>query len=209
MRRWKIAAIVVALLALIYFGGPVVVDIAVRGARLSRSTWDAADMQTIAEDPEDLTAQAADVVGQSVDADEYAAARMCRSEEGHASDFVKRCLIQTAINDAERHGWTLLRALTVSSVSARTGRFGHQVTRRYSTAVDPFDSDLQVARQAIADHAAGIDDAQGAEKFVNIGAFATPTKYAEVTAAWAREGLSPFRIDGVPSQLVFFRRGAA
>lgn len=210
MHRWKLIVALVALLVVGgFFGGAAVVDILVRGARLTRSTWREDDAQTIAEDPEELAAAAAEVVGQPVDVDEYAAARMCRSEEGRASDFVKRCLIQTACNDAHSKSWELLRILTVSSVPARSGRFGHQTSRRYSTAVDPFDSDLQIARLAIADHAAGNDDSQGATKFVDVGAFPSADKYEAVVVSWAKEGLRPFAIDGCPDRLVFFRRGAA
>ncbi len=202
-----------------YFGVPAVVDLVVRGARLTDTSdhskdadgnptgdWSADDM-TVIVDPETLAEQAAAVVGQSVGVDEYAAARMCRSEEGRQTDFVKRCLIQTAINDAQAHGWTLLHTLTVSSVASRSGFFGHQRSRRYSTAEDPYDGDLAVARQAIADHAAGTDDAQGAQKFVNKWSFTGDNTYDATAAAWAKDGFSPFTIDGVPSHIVFFRRG--
>lgn len=206
MKRWILIVVVVLLLAAGgYFGVPVVVDIVVRGARLTTTELD--DNRTIPDDPEDLADAAAAVVGQPVSVDEYAAARMCRSEEPHAADLVKRCLIQTACNDAKAHGWTLLRCLTISSDSTRTGFFGEQTSRRYSTRLDPYDIDLKIARLAIADYAAGNDDSQGAEKFVDRLSFKVIGKYDEVVASWAKEGLSPFTIDGVPSHLVFFRRG--
>ena len=207
MRRWTLIVIVIALLALGgYFGVPVVVDIVVRGKRLTSTELDG--NRTIPDDPEMLAEEASAVVGQSVSVDEYGLARMVRSEEGHADDFVKRCLAQTACNDAARHGWSVLRVLTVSSVPSRSGFFGEQTSRRYSTRLDPFDSDLVVARQALADHAAGNDDSRGAEKFVNKWSFTGSTTYEGTVASWAKDGLEPFTIDGVPSHIVFFKRAA-
>lgn len=208
MRRWLLIAVLLLAVVGVWFGGPIVRDIVVRGVRLTRSTWRESDDKTIAEDPQDLADAAAAVVGQPVAVDEYGLARMARSEEGRATEFVKRCLIHVALNDAAAHGWSTLYTLTVSKVAGRTGYFGRQTSRRYSTAVDPYDADLQLARGAAADHAAGTDDAQGAVKFVNTNAF-SDADYARVAADWAREGLSPFNIDGCPDHLVFFRRGAA
>lgn len=207
-RRWLILAGAVLLAFLIFFGGPVVVDLVVRGARLTRATWSDADPLTIAEDPEDLAEAASDVAGQVIGVDEYALARMVRSEQPRGSSDVSTALVHTALNDARAHGWTVLHTVTVSSVASRTGRFGNQTTRRYSTKDDPFDGDLYVVRVAMAMHAGGDDVTGGALKFVDRDAF-SGGKYDAVVAAWAKEGLTPYNLPGLPSDQVFFRRGAA
>lgn len=203
-KKWVIVAAVLAFLVWAWLWGvPLVTDLVVRGARLTTTELDAAG--NIAADPHDLALAAAAVVGVDVSDDEYAAARMVRSEEPRQTDFVKRCLVQTLINDANHLGWSLVHTLTFDRHAAGSGHFGHQSGRRYSTKDDPYDGDLAVAKQAIADHHGGVDDTNGARKFVNKWSFGpTGNTYDGIVASWAGEGLHPFTIDGVPSHIVFF-----
>jgi hypothetical protein len=60
----------------------------------------------------------------------------------------------------------------------------------------------------MAEHAAGNDVTGGALKFVDRDAFG-PGKYDATVTAWARDGLEPYTLPGLPSDQVFFRRGAA
>jgi hypothetical protein len=216
-KRWLLVTVVVVFLVLFHWGylgnfsgAPVVsavFDLIDRGLRLTKTTLD--DDGNVPDDPHALAQAAAAVAGVAVSDDAYAAARMVRSEQPHDSDGIKALLVHTAINDAAAHGWTLLKALTVSSVASRSGKFGHQTSRRYSTADDPYGADLQVALQAIADHAAGNDPTGGAQKFVNKWAFKKPESYDVTAASWGKEGFTPVTISPAPNHLVFFRKGAA
>ena len=217
--RWAVLVFVLVVVLVLFhwgylgnFSGKVpiasaLLDVIDRGKRLTHTSLD--DDGNVPDDPQALADEAAAAAGVSVSADEYAAARMVRSEQPHDADEIKALLIHTAINDAKAHGWTLLKALTVSSVASRSGKFGHQKSRRYSTANDPYGADLEVAKKAIADHAAGVDPTGGAQKFVNKWAFRKPESYDVTAASWGKEGFTPVTIPPAPNHLVFFRKGAA
>ena len=217
-KRWLLLGALLLVLVLFHWGYlgnfsgkvPVVsalLDVIDRGARLTHTTLD--DDGSVDDDPHALAVAAAAVAGVSVSDDEYAAARMVRSEQPHDADEIKELLVHVAINDAAAHGWTLLKALTVSSVASRSGKFGHQTSRRYSTASDPYGADLVVSKKAIADHAAGVDPTGGAQKFVNKWAFKKPESYDVTAASWGKEGFTPVTIPPAPNHLVFFRKGTA
>jgi hypothetical protein len=184
-------------------------DLTRRGSRLTKTTLDADGKVPI--DPFVLADQAGQVLNRAVDADAYALARMLRSEEGSAGPVVKRLLGWVALNDAAELGWDLLELFTFSTVAARKGYFGKQISRRYSTAQDPYENDLAIAELVIGELAAGkADPTSGAVKFVNKDAFASQagaSSYEAVRARWAKEGLSPVLLAGAPDNLVFFRRG--
>jgi len=193
--------------------GGAIKDEVTRGSQLTSSTL--GDDGQIVEDPADLRAQIAAVVGRDVTQDAADLARMIRSEgaaEGRARAFV-------ALNDAATHGWSLHFALTYSTNPAAKGRYGEQYTpaslapggvassRRYSTKQDPFEGDLTVAEQAIADYAQGIDDSGGAVKFYDKDSGqAGARSYDDVVALWAKDGLEPFTLPGYPSTFVLFRQ---
>ncbi len=153
-------------------------------------------------DPEDVREEASAVVGRDVSLDAISVAIMVRSEKDldiAATDQRAAILrAHVAWNDAEIHGWTLHRTVTMGGEG-----FSAQGGRRYSTARTPYENDLELAESVIASRAAGgFDPAQGATKFVNTrGGF-------EVPLAWFDEGYSVVRIDGNPeSDLVFLRKG--
>lgn len=191
-------------------GRQLVTDLTKRGRRLTSTTLDP-DLK-VAETPEQLVAWAAEVVGRPVDPGAYALARMLRSEEGSAGPVVKRLLGWVATNDAADLGWSLERLFTFSTKGSRNGYFGKQITRRYSTAQDPYENDLHIAENVINERARGMGDpTAGSVKFVNKDAFSSQagaSSYEAVRARWAREGLHPTLILGAPPNLVFFRRGA-
>lgn len=215
-KRWILLAVVVVFLVLVHWGWlgnfsgvPVVsavVDLIDRGLRLTHTKLDE-PKGNIPDSPASLAAAAAVVAGVAVSVDAYGLARMVRSEQPHDSDAIKALLAHTAINDAAAHGWSVIKALTVSSTPSRSGLFGHQLARRYSTIDDPYGVDLQVALKAIADHAAGNDPTGGAQKFVNKWAFKKPESYDTTVTSWAKEGFTPVTIPPAPNHLVFFRKG--
>lgn len=190
-------------------GRSVVADLTQRGARLTRSTLDA--NKSIPTPPPELARQAAAVAGRPVDVTAYALARMVRSEGGSQPADAKRLRIWVALNDSRELRWTVLRTLTYSKLKSRNGLFGNQVSRRYSTAADPFMVDLLIAERTLAEYSSGgADPTGGAVKFADVSSFGgiqpgTGT-YAELVARWGREGLRPVRVEGAPEDLVLFRR---
>lgn len=189
-------------------GRQLMADLTRRGSKLTTTSLDADGKVAVA--PVELVAQAVGVVRRPVDPSAYALARMLRSEEGSSGPEVKRLLAWVAMNDGEQLGWDLLRLMTFSTVGSRKGYFGKQISRRYSTAQDPFENDLYIAEAAIAERGAGGGDpTAGSVKFVNKRAFgsqAGASSYEAVAARWAKEGLAPTLIAGAPTHLVFFRR---
>lgn len=183
-------------------------DLTRRGRRLSITKLDA-DLK-VPIDPAELARRVAALLGRQVEPGAYALARMLRSEEGSAGAEVKRLLAWVCMNDAEELGWPLLKTLTFSTVAQRKGYFGKQITRRYSTAQDPYEQDLLIAEAAIGEREyGGGDPTAGAVKFVNKAAFASQagaSSYEAVRDRWAKDGLEPTLIAGAPTNLVFFRR---
>ncbi len=217
-KRWLLVAALVVVLVLFHWGYlgnfsgkvPVVsalLDVIDRGKRLTHTNLDSDG--NIPDDPEELAKQASAAAGVAVSTDALALSRMVRSEQPHDSDAIKALLAHVAINDAKAHGWTILKAITVSSVASRSGKFGHQTSRRYASYLDSYGSDLEVALKAIADDAAGIDPTGGAQKFVNKWAFKKPESYDVTATSWGKEGFTPVTIAPAPNHLVFFRKGTA
>lgn len=209
MKPWQKVALLILLLALAAGGGayvvPAVIDLVGRGRKLTDTSGNLVDL-SIQVDPEDLREQAAGVMGRNVTLDALAASRMVRSEEGSEGRDVKALLVHVALNDAAAHGWSLFYTLTVSSNSSRSGLFGNQTSRRYSTVSDSFEEDLLVAEQVIASRGAGgPDPTRGATKFFNRGKLLK----SDPPADWYSEGLVSFNVDPAPARLLFFAPGAA
>lgn len=210
-RQWQLLALAAAVVAVFAIWGPTymvpfVIDLVGRGRRLSDTSGLLA-AKTIEADPDKLTYDAAEIMGRPVSKDAYAAARMVRSEEGSQPRDVKALLVHVAINDAREHGWSLFFTLTVSSDPSRTGYFGNQTSRRYSTAFDPYEEDLLVAEQVIASRAAGGEDPTGgAVKFFNRGPLGALGN--DWPDSWDAEGLVSENVPPAPDRLVFFTRGA-
>lgn len=184
-----------------------VTDLTRRGPRLGHTEVD--ENLNVPATPEVLARRAAAILGRPVTAAAYGLARMVRSEEGNAGPEVKRLLVHVALNDAAALKWDVVRLLTHSTVEIRRGFFGKQLSRRYSTARDPYEVDLLVAERALEERGRGADPTGGAVKFVDRRAFGIQPgtrTYADVVAKWAREGLEPFNLPGAPEDLVFFRK---
>lgn len=192
-----------------------VLDAVDRGSRLTYSTMGADGV--IVEDPADLCAQMGAAVGRAVSQDAADLARMIRSE-GAAAGIIRA---HVALNDAAAHNWSLHFTLTYSTNPTAKGRYGDQYTpasqapggvassRRYSTAHDPYEGDLTVAEQAIADDANGIDPSGGAVKFLDKASLKVQVgarDYDTIVADWAQDGLAPFTLPGFSSDFVVFRR---
>lgn len=188
-------------------GRAFVADLTKKGKRLTSTSLDGDGRVHV--DPAELVRQAAQLVGRPVMPDAYAVARMVRSEEGTGPVAVKRYLAHVAINDAAALDWGLLQLMTFSTVASRKGYFGRQISRRYSTAQDPYEVDLAVAETVIDGRArGGIDPTAGATKFVNRTAFgsqAGASSYEAVRKKWIADGYQPLLMAAAPD-LVFFRR---
>jgi hypothetical protein len=181
-------------------------DVVTQGKRL---TYGALNESTgnVEPDPDSLLAAAIDRFGSTIAADEYAAARMLRSEGAKTGDL----RVHVALNDLASLGWSSLVSLfTYSTVPTRKGFYGSQTSRRYSTARDPYEGDILTARQAIADHAAGFDPSQGATKFVDKssmgGVQAGTGTFDALVARWGADGLVPFTLPQYGDDLVLFKR---
>lgn len=203
-RALVVAGVLVGAWLLWGYGVPFTIDLVGRGKRLTWTELD--DNLSIDEDPADLAQLAAAELGRGVDVDAYAAARMVRSEEPSANDETKRALVHVAINDANRKGVSLLRILTLSSNASRDGLFGKQTSRRYSTRSDPYERDLLIAEQAIAEHQRGTDPTRGAWHFyhkqpTNLFGVAS---FDTVVTNWGKEGAYPFELPDTAIGLVFF-----
>lgn len=185
-----------------------VTDLSRRGRRLTTTSLDADGKIPVP--PTELAAAVSTLLDRQVTATAYGLARMMRSEEGSAAPAVKRLLGWVAINDAAELRWNLLRTLTYSTKASRLGFFGEQISRRYSTARDPYENDLAIAEKVLDEYARNLGDPTGgAVKFVNVSAFGVQkgtTSYQAVVDRWAKDGLEPFRIAGAPDNLRFFRR---
>ena len=207
-------ALVVLVLALAaggaqQYGIPYAINLTRRGKRLNDTSLDGDGNVTA--DPETLAVEAAAVVGRPVDLNAYALARMLRSEEGSQPPEVKRLLAHVALNEAAARRVSLLQLLTNSTVASRTGKFGRQRSRWAATTWSPYEIDLGVAEEVIAE-GQSLDPTGGARRFVDRLAFGVQPgtgSYADLVAKWAKEGLMPARIPPAPLRLVFFRYGGA
>lgn len=218
--KWLLGGLAAGVLLL--WGKPIVntvVDVIGRGDRLTYTELDADGVACIKDsggtlyyaEPGDLVTQASSVLGQQIDADTYALARMARSEgidEGALRMHV--ALNDLAdLNNRKSYGWSAADLITYSTVATKRGYFGSQTSRRYSSAQDPYAGDAQLAVQTIAEHSAGVDPTGGAIKFVDKSSFgvqAGTDSYDAIVTTWAQEGLSPFTVPGYSDDFVVFRR---
>lgn len=182
-----------------------VADFAGRGARLTTCHTDADGIVT--DRPEDLLAAASATLGRDIDGNAYAAARMARSEEGSADTLTKVRLINVAINQAQALGWTVWELMLFHKNNARQGHFGRQISGRFSTVQDPYESDLAAAEQAFAIE----DQTSGATNFADKRAFGIQegsTTFEAFKVSLGGEGKNAGTFPDSPSHLVFWWRGA-
>jgi hypothetical protein len=195
----------------------VVSDVVGRGKRLTYTAVGADGLVPVP--PTSLCEAAGVALGRPLSQDAHDLARMIRSEGAAAGDV----RAHVAINDAAELGWSLHTLLTYSTSSAARGYFGEQFTpaarapggiksvRRYSTANDPFEHDVQVAERVLFERAGGADPTNGAVKFLDrasLGVQEGARSYESIVASWGTEGLRPFTLPGYSDDLVVFRRVA-
>lgn len=175
-------------------------DFVTRGKRLTRSTsMDGGGVvtNTVAE----LVSQASFTLSRQVLPDDYALARMLRSEYGNGPVDAKIAMAWVALNDSRALGRSLIATLNAGT---RGGVwFGSQSGGRYSTAQDPYENDLAIAESVNGGQTG--DPTGGAVKFVHKTGFANSAAYDDVVTRWAAEGLSPVELDGTGSLVVFVR----
>lgn len=192
-----------------------VVDVVKRGKRLTFAGLGFDGVVPIS--PEALRGAASVQLGREVSQAASDMARMIRSEGSAAG----RIRAHVALNDAAELGWGLHGLLTYSTNSNAKGFYGEQSTpasrapggiksvRRYSTAKDAYEGDVQVAEQVMAEHALGVDPTLGAVKFVDKASLSVQEgarTYESIVASWGSEGLRPFNVYGYSDDLVVFRR---
>jgi hypothetical protein len=191
--------------------GNVIGDLTKRGQRLTVSPRLNAQGQ-VPTAPEDLLAEAQVTLGRPIRMDAYALARMVRAEGGSGPVPEKQARAWVALNDAAKHGWSILKAVAGPDLL-----FGQQRGWRYASGrdykdgstSDPYENDLYVAEAVLAGQLT--DNTGGALKFVDIDSFGVQPgtgTYEETVASWARDGLQPFEVDGTSSTFRVFRRVA-
>lgn len=151
--------------------------------RLTRSTLDGNG--NVVESMDELLSQAAEVAGGPVGETEYAVARMLRSERTRGlrggNDGEGAAIVWVCLNDANAHnGGSVLQALT-------GGRgFGEQAGRKYSTARDPYDRDLELVRSIFAGEVG--DPTGGRTHFMHRDGFESEAAYQAAVVKWTGYG---------------------
>src|SRR6185369_16563040 len=101
-------------------------------------------------------------------------------------------------------GWSMLY-----TIAGPDHLFGRQRGWRYASGQDPYENDLAIAEAVEAGELG--DNTGGAVKFVDINSFGAQEgsgSYGDTRDQWAREGLSPRKVDGAASDFrVFVRDG--
>lgn len=172
-----------------------------RGRRLSVSTL--SDGHNVDQSIDDLVAQASAVMGRPVAQDAYLLARTSSTEHGSAGEREKTVIQWICWNDAQAHGWSIFKVLTVTNPKvpdAAAGFLGSQKGRRYGTSFDPYEDDLEIAERILAGQIADITG--GATHYVHkTPAFVASGGWDRVLADWSK--LGPVYLGGVSSLVVF------
>lgn len=221
---WIWGGVGVTALALIFVPDAqyAVKDIFVRGEKLTSGDWWDGNPAYgfIADDPSSLAATASIALGTTVDLDTYSLARMIRSE-GAAQGLVRA---HVALNDLAVFPYadTITELVTYSTDKKRRGYYGKQYSpampptfpdankRRYSTASDPYEGDVQMAAQAIAERAAGVDRVDGATKFIDRGSMGVQlgsASFEKTDATWKADGMVAFTLPELGDNLVLYKKG--
>lgn len=161
----------------------------------------------VLDDPADLVARAAAVVGREVDADSYSLARALRSESGgDESDTAKLYRAHVLINLASSRGLTLTQLALAHTNPNRDGRYGRQIGGAFATTQDPYVRELELAEKARSES----DSTGGAIQFSDQLAFgiqAGTTDWRSHVAQRESEGKAGGILPGAPTTLVFWWRG--
>jgi len=165
-----------------------------RGRRLTMMSLDSEG--NVGESLEDLTAAAAELLGQSVTQDELLLAVLSSSEDGAGTPSEKAVIQRVAINRMSG-GQSLVQVVTSGHGLGKQGAL-----RAFSTARDAYEEDLQIARQNLGNELE--DLSLGATRFVHATGFTKATGYADVCRKWfAESGVVPVDIGGVRSLRIF------
>lgn len=194
----KVILLAMLFAGLWFLGAPAALavrDVVTRGKRLSRSTLVAG---TIAESIEELVSQASTTLGRNVDRAAYALARMLRSEYGSGPVKAKTAMAWVAVNDAANLGRDLV--WTLNAGDRKGVAFGSQAGgQRYSTAQDPYESDLALAEAVLGEELA--DPTGGAVKFVHTDSLG---RIPEGAKRWTN--LTPVKLPDTGRLVVFVKK---
>jgi hypothetical protein len=205
MRKQLIYIAIAVLLLVMGFG---VARTIVKGKRLTRAS--VGTNGNVAADPHALALKASEATGDFVSDEEYALCRMIGSEEPDADYATQVAIAWVCVNDSQSFG-SVLDVVTYSTDSSRRGYFGDQTHRRYSTARDPYEGHLQVARAVLSGLEA--DTTGGAVNFFrplvqNLLHGQNPTRYKsadQVDAEWSRSK-ERVVVAGADQDLWFYRK---
>lgn len=176
------------------------------GKRLTHATYGGDGVVNAT--PDDL----AELAGASLD--EYALARMVRSEEGNASNTVKAAIVWATLNYARRHDTTPAMLLLRAKNAGHAGYFGTQrdidpesgnngKSDRYaSTALDPYQGDLDIVRAVMT--GAIPDFTNGAIQYDAPPAFKSAERAAKVAADRIAEGRVQVFPEGIDPEAIRF-----
>ncbi len=193
-------------------------DIATRGNKLTNGTY-ISSLGIVTQEPATLLQEAIANLGGPISLDEYSLARMIRSE-GIGQGLLRA---HVALNDLASLSWPkdLTDLVTYSTDASRRHLYGsqwsaavppsypHANARRYSTSKDPYEGDVAIASQAIAERSEGIDRAAGAVKFLDkssMGIQVGSSSFENTDAAWQADGLTPFTLPEWGDDLVLYKK---
>lgn len=179
-------------------------DLVGAGRRLTVSATD--NEGIVIEEPEALRLEACETLGEEVSADEYALARMVRSENGSASLETKVRLACVAVNQARALRWSPYEVIVYHKTASRNGRYGRQISGRFASTRDPFEIDLKAARLALAG-----DVTDGATNFAHQSAFGKQLGAASSIQPFVDTMAAEGKVPGYyppNSDLIFFWRGS-
>lgn len=209
---WTTVLIVgVLMLAIMGDGDPVagaseLLDTIQKGKRLTRTSY--GHDGVIRDDPALLAEQA------NTDLDSYALARMIASEHGREPYNYKAAVGHVAINYASSVGRSVSSLLLRANNPDHTGHFGTQrdidessanfnESDRYaSTALDPYEGDLQVAVAVLSGQVP--DFTFGAIQFDSPQAFKTPADAARTAAKRIAAGRTQVFPEGIDPDMLRF-----
>ena len=185
--------------------------------------------------PPSLLAEAASrVMGRPVSVNDYAIARMVRSEGANKGGV----RAHVAYNKMREMNFTPVEYVTFATKPWSRGFFGKQYSAKYhkqgggetwdvkqarkehpqviegqvrqvASNIDPYEGDVKLAEQVAAERAMGIDKANGATRFLDKSAMGkqegTGTAEAKI-AEWKGQGFVAFTLPETGSDLVLFRK---
>lgn len=175
-----------------------------RGSRLTRAPYDKTT-GVVPRKPEDLAALA------DASVDQYALARALSSEEGNSDNAIKVAVCWAMLNYAAKEGQSISDILIHAHEPTHSGFFGTyknidpassskgQPDRYASTALDPYEGDLQIASSCIDGTFA--DPTSGAIQFDRPGGEKHPDYTASKRTA---AGLAQKDVDGIDPSVIRF-----